>query len=123
MQVLDAFLTHVQETLELATSRGEGAGLESKVRAVVCVCVCVCVHGLTSPSTGGVGAVHLQVHGIACCCFLGGLRGVWVACLVGCVESETGFVSLGLFLLKLCLAFFVCFSSPASVFYPFRFCL
>ncbi|XP_062323373.1 serine/threonine-protein phosphatase 4 regulatory subunit 4 isoform X6 [Osmerus eperlanus] len=31
LEVLDAFLTHVQETLELATSRGEGAGLESKV--------------------------------------------------------------------------------------------
>ncbi len=35
LQVLDALLNNVQETLELATSRGEGAGPESKVPAVL----------------------------------------------------------------------------------------
>lgn len=33
LQVLDALLNNLQETLELATSRGEGAGPESKVPA------------------------------------------------------------------------------------------
>lgn len=34
LQVLDALLNHLQETLELATSRGEGPGPESKVLGV-----------------------------------------------------------------------------------------
>lgn len=35
LQVLDALLNNLQETLELATSRGEGAGPESKVPALL----------------------------------------------------------------------------------------
>lgn len=35
LQVLDALLNNLQETLELATSRGEGAGPESKVSALL----------------------------------------------------------------------------------------
>ena len=60
-QVLDSLLNHLQDTLELATSRGEGVGPESKVALRLAMRLAFSVSQLSAPSwLSGLGQDHLS---------------------------------------------------------------